>query len=204
MFTGLIQDRGAVVAVTPIGTGARLTIKTKLAADLAPGDSIAVNGVCLTAINPTPEQFEAEAIPETLDRSTTGALAAGDHVNLELAMRMSDRLGGHIVQGHVDGVATVSAVRDEDLGRRVSLDLPDELLEHVVEKGSITFDGVSLTVASIAGHTVDVALIPETLERTSFGQAVPGTKVNVEADVLAKQVARLVDARLARTGASQQ
>lgn len=197
MFTGLIQDLGSVEAIEHIGGAARLTIATPLAAELAPGDSIAVNGVCLTAIDPEPGRFSAEAIPQTIENSTTGELASGSPVNLELAMRASDRLGGHLVQGHVDSVATVVEVKVEDLGRRVSLELPEGYERFVVDRGSITLNGVSLTVASLSGRRVDVALIPETLERTTFGAAVPGARINLEVDAMAKQIATIVEGYLA-------
>ncbi|MFT4035606.1 MAG: riboflavin synthase [Patulibacter sp.] len=198
MFTGLIQDLGRVETTERIGGAARLVIATPLAAQLAPGDSIAVNGVCLTAIAPAPGRFAADAIPQTLDNSTTGELAAGSAVNLELAMRAEDRLGGHLVQGHVDAVGTVAWVRDEDLGRRVAIDLPEHLKDFVVDRGSITLNGVSLTVARVDGVRVEVALIPETLERTTFGGTEPGARINVEVDAIAKQIAVLVERYLDR------
>lgn len=198
MFTGLIQDLGNVESIERIGGGARVVIRTPLGAQLAPGDSIACNGVCLTAIDPTPDGFAADAIPQTLDNSTTGELQPGSPINLELAMRAEDRLGGHLVQGHVDDVGTVAWVRDEDLGKRVAIDLPERLKDFVVDRGSITLNGVSLTVAAINGVRVEVALIPETLERTTFGTAEPGSRINVEVDAMAKQIATLVERYLAR------
>jgi riboflavin synthase len=204
VFTGLIQDLGTIVAVEQIGAGARIHVRTELAPELAPGDSISVNGVCLTAIDPDDIGFTADAIPQTLAHSTTGQLDSGDTVNLELAMRASDRLGGHVVQGHVDGVATVAWTREEDLGRRVALEIPEHLKDFVVDKGSITLNGVSLTVAEVHGTLVQVALIPETLERTTFGSAATGTPVNVEVDAMAKQIATLVDARLAARFAAEE
>ena len=198
MFTGLIQDLGTVVAVEPVGSGARVHIRTELAPELAPGDSISVNGVCLTAIDPDDIGFAADAIPQTLANSTTGELQVGDLVNLELALRAEDRLGGHLVQGHVDSVATVVAVTDEDLGKRVALEIPPAYTDFVVDRGSITLNGVSLTVASVQGTRVEVALIPETLERTTFGFAAEGTKINLEVDAMAKQIATLVESYLAR------
>lgn len=203
MFTGLIQDLGTVVAAEAVGSGARLHIRTKLAPQLAPGDSIAVNGVCLTAIDPDDIGFTAEAIPQTLANSTTGELQPGDFVNLELAVRAQDRLGGHVVQGHVNTVATVVAARDEDLGRRLTLEFPSRYEDFIVDRGSVTLGGVSLTVAGVDGNTLDVALIPETLERTTFGFADVGTRVNLEVDAMAKQIASLVDAHLARRRAGE-
>ncbi|MDO9354858.1 MAG: riboflavin synthase [Solirubrobacteraceae bacterium] len=202
MFTGLIQDLGTIVAVEPIGEGARVHVRTELAPELKPGDSISVNGVCLTAIEPDDIGFAADAIPQTLQHSTTGELAAGDQVNLELALRSEDRLGGHLVQGHVDSVATVAWTREEDLGRRVALDIPDAYTDFVVDRGSITLNGVSLTVAEVNGNRVEVALIPETLERTTFGFAVEGTRINLEVDAMAKQIATIVEKYLARRTAA--
>lgn len=201
MFTGLVQDLGTVLAVEPIGEGARIHVRTELAPELAPGDSIAVNGVCLTAIEPDDIGFAADAIPQTLQITTTGERVGGDLVNLELALRASDRLGGHLVQGHVDGVATVVEVREEDLGRRIALELPQPLAQYVVDQGSITLDGVSLTVAAVHETRVEVALIPETLQRTTLGFAASGTRLNVEVDAMAKQIAAIVDAQLARRAA---
>lgn len=200
MFTGLIQDLGRVEHIEHIGGGARLKIATPLSAQLAPGDSIAVNGTCLTAIDPTATAFTADAIPQTLQNSTTGDLEAGSPVNLELAMRAEDRLGGHLVQGHVDSVGTVAWVRDEDLGRRVAIDIPEHLQGFVVDRGSITLNGVSLTVAALDGVRVEVALIPETLERTTFGTAAPGSRINVEVDAMAKQIATIVERYLEQRG----
>lgn len=204
MFTGLIQDLGTVVAVEPIGSGARVHIRTELAPELKPGDSIAVNGVCLTAIDPDDIGFAADAIPQTLANSTTGELQAGDQVNLELALRAEDRLGGHLVQGHVDSVATVAWVRDEDLGKRVALDFPEQYRDFVVHRGSVTLNGVSLTVAELEGTRLEVALIPETLERTTFGFAAEGTRINLEVDAMAKQIATLVESYLSRRGEKAQ
>lgn len=198
MFTGLIQDLGTVVAVQPIGDGARVHIRTELAPELKPGDSISVNGVCLTAIEPDDIGFAADAIPQTLANSTTGELQAGDQVNLELALRAEDRLGGHLVQGHVDSVATVAWVRDEDLGKRVAVDFPERYRDFVVHRGSVTLNGVSLTIAELEGTRLEVALIPETLERTTFGFAAEGSRINLEVDAMAKQIATLVESYLSR------
>lgn len=202
MFTGLIQDLGTIVAVEPVGEGARVHVRTELAPELKPGDSISVNGVCLTAIDPDDIGFAADAIPQTLANSTTGQLAEGDQVNLELALRSEDRLGGHLVQGHVDSVAVVAWTREEDLGRRVALDIPEQYTDFVVDRGSITLNGVSLTVAEINGNRVEVALIPETLERTTFGFAEEGTRINLEVDAMAKQIATIVEKYLARRTAA--
>jgi len=195
VFTGLVQDLGSVVAVERTDAGARLVVETVLAAELSEGDSIAVNGVCLTAVDPLEVEFTADVMAETLRRSSLAGLGPGARVNLELPLRAHDRLGGHIVQGHVDGLGTVEAVEDEGFARVVRIAAPPELLRYVVEKGSIAVDGVSLTVASVDDEALAVALIPETLARTSLGDAAPGRPVNLEVDVLAKYVEKLVVAR---------
>jgi riboflavin synthase len=193
MFTGLVEATGTVAAVETLDAGSRLSVATPLAAELADGDSIAVNGVCLTARGATADSFSADVMAETLRRSSLGPLAAGDAVNLELALRAGARLGGHVVQGHVDGVGTVAATRDEGFARIVRVDAPASLLRYVVEKGSIAIDGVSLTVAAVDDDALEVSLIPETLERTTLGALAPGRTVNLEVDVLAKYVEKLVN-----------
>jgi riboflavin synthase len=195
MFTGLIADVGTVLAVEREGEGATLRIGTPLAGELREGDSIAVGGVCLTAATVGDGELEAHAIHETLRRSTLGALAPRDPVNLELALRVDGRLGGHVVQGHVDGVGTIAAVCEEGSSRVVAIDADAALLPYLVEKGSIAVDGVSLTVSALREDGFEVALIPETLERTTLGRAAVGTHVNLEADILAKHVRRLLDTR---------
>ncbi|MGV1049010.1 MAG: riboflavin synthase [Solirubrobacterales bacterium] len=192
MFTGLIQDLGKVESLDSDSEGARLRIATKLAPEVGLGDSVAVNGVCLTATAADEAGFETEAMNQTLAVTALAGVEAGSEVNLELAMRASDRLGGHIVQGHVDGIGTVVAGEEDGFARRLRVELPGELMRYVVDKGSITLDGVSLTVADLGESWVVVSLIPETLERTSFGRVAPGDKVNVESDVVAKYVERLV------------
>jgi len=187
VFTGLVAGTGVVRSLRD----GRLEVDTPLAAELAAGDSIAVNGVCLTALDPTPDGFAADVMPETLRRSSLGPLAAGDDVNLELPLRASDRLGGHVVQGHADGTGTIEQVREEGVSRVVRIAAPADLLRYVVEKGSIAVDGVSLTVSAVDDDTFEVSLIPETLERTTFGSAGPGRTVNLEVDVLAKYVEKL-------------
>jgi riboflavin synthase len=191
VFTGLVQGQGEVAAVEPTGDGARLAVRTPLTAELAPGDSVAVNGVCLTATRIEDGVFHADVMHETLRRSSLGDAAPGGTVNLELPLRATDRLGGHVVQGHVDGVGVVRAISEDGFSRRVEIDAPADVLRYVVEKGSIAVDGVSLTVAALDEEGFAVALIPETLERTSLGAAVRGTRVNLEVDVLAKYVERL-------------
>lgn len=195
MFTGLIADLGLVSALEPAGAGARLRIATRLAAELREGDSIAVNGVCLTATAVDDQGFDAEAMMETLTRSSLGQLEPGARVNLELPLRAGDRLGGHVVQGHVDGVGTVAAVHEEGFARVVEIDLDGALERYVVEKGSVAVDGVSLTVSALHEQGFAVSLIPETLARTNLGAVGEGTRVNVELDILAKHVERLLDAR---------
>ncbi len=192
VFTGLVQDLGRVDAVDATDDGARLRLRTALAGEVREGDSVAVNGVCLTATAVDADGFAADVMHETLRRSSLAQAAPGGRVNLELPLRASDRLGGHVVQGHVDGVGRVAAVREEGFARVVTVAAPPELLRYVVEKGSIAVDGVSLTVARLDDDGFDVSLIPETLERTTLGAAAPGDTVNLEVDVLAKYVERLV------------
>ena len=192
MFTGLIQDVGTVESLDRDDAGARLRIATALAPDIAPGASIAVNGICLTATAVADGGFETEAMNQTLRVTALGTVAAGAAVNLELAMQASDRLGGHIVQGHVDGVGTVAEVEPDGFARRVRVEVPAELLRYAIDRGSITLSGVSLTIAELDESSVTVSLIPETLERTNLGRLARGDKVNVESDVVAKYVERLV------------
>jgi riboflavin synthase len=191
MFTGLIEDIGRIELLESGEDGARVRIATRLAAEIAEGDSVAVNGVCLTATAVDADGFETEAMNQTLTVTALGDLEGGDKVNLELAMKASDRLGGHIVQGHADGVATVTAIEDDGFARRLRVDLDPEQIRYVVEKGSITLNGVSLTVADLGDSWAVVSLIPETLERTTLGEAKVGDKLNVECDVVAKYVERL-------------
>jgi riboflavin synthase len=189
VFTGLVQDLGTVTAVDGSEDGVRLAVRTAL--ELAEGDSVAVNGVCLTATAVADGGFRADVMNETLRRSSLGALEAGSRVNLELPLRAADRLGGHFVQGHVDGVGGVWDFRDEGFARVVTIGVPAELMRYVVEKGSITVDGVSLTVSALGDDWLQVSLIPETLERTILGAIDVGQTVNLEVDVLAKYVERL-------------
>jgi riboflavin synthase len=189
VFTGLVQDLGEITAVDASGDGVRVAIATHL--QLAEGDSIAVNGVCLTATAVSDGHFAADVMNETLRRSSLGALESGSRVNLELPLRATDRLGGHFVQGHVDGVGGVWDFRDEGFSRVVTIGVPAELMRYVVEKGSITVDGVSLTVSALGDDWLQVSLIPETLERTILGTIEVGQTMNLEVDVLAKYVERL-------------
>jgi riboflavin synthase len=191
MFTGLVAGTGAVESLQRDGGGVRLRVRTELARELGPGDSIAVNGVCLTAVDPDAKGFSSDVMEETLRRSSLGPLAEGDRVNLELPLRASDRLGGHMVQGHVDGTGSVEAVTEDGFARIVRIGAPAGLLRYVVAKGSIAVDGVSLTVSAVDDRGFEVSLIPETLERTTLGAATPGRVVNLEVDVLAKYVEKL-------------
>lgn len=192
MFTGLIQDVGTIEQLDAGAEGARLRIATSLGPEIGLGDSVAVNGVCLTATAAADSGFETEAMNQTLAVTALGAVEAGARVNLELAMRASDRLGGHIVQGHVDGVGTVLEVREDGFARRLRVGLAGLLLRYAIDKGSIALDGVSLTVAELGEEWVEVSLIPETLERTTLGGLAPGDRLNVECDMVAKYVERLV------------
>ena len=192
LFTGLVADLGTVDALEATDDGVRLRVRSPLAGELREGDSVAVNGVCLTAAEVADGGFAADVMHETLRRSSLAGVARGTRVNLELPLRAQDRLGGHVVQGHVDGVGAVRDAADDGFARVVTIDAPPELLRYVVEKGSIAVDGVSLTVASVTADTFSVSLIPETLERTNLGAATPGTPVNLEVDVLAKYVEKLV------------
>jgi riboflavin synthase len=195
MFTGLVQDLGTVAAVHATADGVRVSVASPLAGELSEGDSVAVNGVCLTATGIEDGRFGADVMNETLRRSSLAEVAPGSPVNLELPLRADDRLGGHFVQGHVDGVGTVRAAHEDGFARAVTFAAPHEVLRYVVEKGSIAVDGVSLTVTAVDDESFSVALIPETLERTTLGAAAPGTPVNLEVDVLAKYVERLVTSR---------
>jgi riboflavin synthase len=193
LFTGLVQEVGRVVEAAPHDGGARLRIEAGCAAELSEGDSVLVNGVCLTATEPARREFGADLSAETLTRSSLGTLGPADYVNLELPLRPADRLGGHIVQGHVDAVGTIGEVREAGLSREVRVDAPAELLRYVVEKGSVAVDGVSLTVTRVDERGFEVSLIPETLERTNLTDVVPGRRVNLEVDVIAKYVEKLVN-----------
>jgi riboflavin synthase len=192
VFTGLVIDLGHVAQVERSANGTRLRIRTALGEELQQGDSVAVNGVCLTATQVNGGWFEAEAVNETLRRTSLGALDRGAPVNLELPLRVGDRLGGHLVQGHVDGLGRLAGIEDDGFAWRVRIEADEEILRYVVEKGSIAVDGVSLTVADVDATSFTVALIPETLERTNLGKAEIGTTVNLEVDVLAKYVEKAV------------
>lgn len=197
MFTGLVEDLGTIVSVDRSGDGAVLTVESRLGPQIGEGDSVAVNGVCLTATGICGQRFGFDVMLESLRRSSLGELDAGSPVNLELALRADARLGGHIMQGHVDGVGVVSAIGEDGFSRVVTIETDPELLKYVVEKGSIAVDGVSLTVSRVDDATFDVSLIPETLERTNLGGLTmdpPARTVNLEVDVVAKYVEKLVGA----------
>jgi riboflavin synthase len=195
MFTGLIADLGTVTALERDEGGATVAISTSLGRELGDGDSIAVNGVCLTATAVSDGGFKAEAMIETLERSSLGDLEPGAHVNLELPLRAEDRLGGHVVQGHVDGTGVLAATREEGFSRVLEIEADPGLTRYLVEKGSVALDGVSLTVSALDGDRFAVSLIPETLQRTNLGSAETGTRLNIEVDILAKHLERLMEAR---------
>ena len=192
MFTGLIQDVGRVESLVRDDDGARLRIATELGPELAPGDSVAVDGACLTATAADASGFEAAAMNQTLEVTSLGGLEEGAAVNLEPAMRASDRLGGHFVQGHVDGVGEIVELEDDGFARRLRVALEPGLMRYVVARGSIALAGVSLTVAELGEGWVEASLIPETLERTNLGGAERGRRINVECDVVAKYVEKMV------------
>ena len=207
MFTGIVEELGEVVVLEQRQGSARLTVRgPQVSSDSARGDSIAVNGVCLTVTGTSGGQFTADVMGETLSRSSLGALGPGSRVNLERPMRLDGRLGGHIVQGHVDGTGTILERRPAGDWEVVRIGMPPELVRYVVEKGSVAVDGVSLTVSGLSGTAapsggqdagpgwIEVSLIPETLERTTFGSKQAGEVVNLEVDMIAKYVERLLPA----------
>jgi len=192
MFTGIVRELGAVESVERTDAGARLRIRAALAAELAEGDSVAVEGACLTAAALAGGAFEADVMNQTLSLTTLGDLTGGDPVNLEPALRAGEPLGGHLVQGHVDGIGEVVSVAEDGIARRVSVRLVGGLERYVVEHGSVTVAGVSLTVAGLGADRFEVSLIPETLERTTLGSVAQGSRLNIELDVVARYVERLL------------
>ncbi|MGQ0464141.1 MAG: riboflavin synthase [Sporichthyaceae bacterium] len=193
MFTGIVEELGEVVALTELTDAARLQIRaTVVTSDAKHGDSIAVNGVCLTVVEHTADSFVADVMAETLNRSALADLRPGSPVNLERAVTLATRLGGHLVQGHVDGTGRIAGRRSEEHWDVVEISAPPQVLRYVVEKGSITVDGVSLTVATVGVESFTVSLIPTTLALTTLGRRQPGDAVNLEVDVLAKYVERLL------------
>jgi riboflavin synthase len=200
VFTGIVEELGEVVGIDTDGDSARLRVRGPVVtSDVSRGDSIAINGVCLTVTAAGDGEFAADVMGETLGRSTLGGLQAGAPVNLERAMRPDGRLGGHIVQGHVDGTGTVVSRQAAGRWEVVRISVPASLARYVVEKGSVAVEGISLTVSGLgedaAGHWFEVSLIPETLARTTLGTAPPGTEVNLEVDLIAKYVERLLAGR---------
>ncbi len=193
MFTGLVEEMGTVRERVPSAAGARMVIGCGVVREgLAIGDSVSVNGACLTVVQMTDDTFAVDCVEETLRRTSVGDREAGDTVNLERAMRLGDRLGGHMVQGHVDGTGTVRGITGEGDGVLMSIACPDDVLRYVVEKGSVTVDGVSLTVASREPDGFTIALIPHTMQATTLGANALGRRVNLEADVVAKYVEAFV------------
>jgi riboflavin synthase len=196
MFTGIIEELGTVASVEVLPDSIRLGIKGDLVKqDLSQGESISVNGVCLTAAEITSDGFIADVMLETLNHSSLSGISQGESVNLERAMSGAGRFGGHVVQGHVDGVAEIISREPSANWEVVKVKIPAELSKYVVQKGSITFDGVSLTVNDISDNTVSLSLIPETLRLTTLGTKKVGDKLNVEADILAKHIEKLIEAR---------
>jgi riboflavin synthase len=196
MFTGIIEELGKVVAIEPQADAIRLTIQGPLvASDLHRGDSIAVSGTCLTAVEFDANGFTADVMQETLNLTSLDGIKVGDPVNLERAMTAATRFGGHVVQGHVDGVGKVISREPSENWEWVRVQIPAELMKYVVLKGSITIDGISLTVNEVGEDFVGLSLIPETLRLTTLGHKQPGDKVNIEADVMAKHIERLLEAR---------
>lgn len=192
MFTGIVKELGTVEEIERSGSGARLRIAATFAGDLAPGDSVAVNGACLTATELGNGGFAADVMNQSLTLTSLGSLEAGDRVNLEPALRAGDALGGHIVQGHVDCAGEVAAVTGDGFASRMRITVPGKYGRYLVERGSVTVDGVSLTVASLSDDGFEVSLIPETLERTTLGERSSGDDVNLEFDVIARYVERLL------------
>jgi len=199
MFTGLIEATGRITAIQATASGRRVRIASALAAELRPGDSIAVNGVCLTSVEADRDGFAADVSPETLRVTTWRAAAEGQMVNLERPLKAADRLGGHFVLGHVDGTGRVTAFDAEGDCHRLSIELPESMLPLVVSKGSIAVDGVSLTVARLSAATIEIQLVPFTVSHTAFAATRVGDAVNLEGDVLGKYVARLIDQTLPAT-----
>ena len=192
MFTGLVAAKGVLRSLVLNSESALIEIATELVGEIGIGDSVSVNGVCLTAIDVSEETFRADVMLQTLKLTSLGNLAVGDKVNIELAARADSRLGGHIVQGHVDGVAKVIANSPGEKWNKFVVDIPENLSRYIVNQGSIAVDGVSLTVGSIEGSKLELWLIPETLEKTNLGEKIIGDLVNIEVDIFAKYVEKLL------------
>ena len=194
MFTGIVQDLGTVAAIEPLESGRRLTFQSKLAGDdLEMGESIAISGACMTVVAWTDDSFSVDVSAESLRCTTLGGLELGAPVNLERSMRLSDRLGGHLVSGHVDGTGEVAAIRPEGESSIYTFEIPTELLARTIEKGSITIDGISLTCFNCQDGRFDVAVVPHTMQVTTLGAKKPGDAVNIENDLLGKYVERLLE-----------
>jgi riboflavin synthase len=200
MFTGIVREIGTIAGIASGDDGARLEVETTLAAGLGEGDSVSVEGVCLTAAHVRADGFAADVMNQTLGLTTLGGLEPGSRVNLEPALRAGEPLGGHIVQGHVDGVGSVASAADDGFARRLRVAVPEGLGRYLVEHGSVAVGGVSLTVAELGEDWFEVSLIPETLERTTLGELAEGSSVNLEFDVLARYVERLL--RLKQEGSN--
>ena len=197
MFTGIVEERGTVASIEQLTNAARVAIRGSVVlSDVRAGDSIAVNGVCLTVVDLGPDFFTADVMEETLKRSSLDGVGAGSEVNLERAARLDSRLGGHLVQGHVDGTGEVLAIEPDAHWTAMRISLPVDLVRYVVEKGSITVDGVSLTVVAVDDEAFSVSLIPTTLAETTLGSRQVGDRVNLEVDAIAKYVERLMQGRL--------
>ena len=196
VFTGIVRELGRIESLNGESAGIRLRVVAPVTASLtAAGDSVAVNGVCLTAVDVEGGVLAFDAVPETLRRSSLSRLAEGGSVNVEPAVRAGEPLGGHLVQGHVDGVGRVLRLEPEGEGASLTVEAPQDLLRYMVEKGSITVEGVSLTIAVLAPDNFEIALVPHTMQATTLGSLVPDAEVNLEVDVLAKYVERLLEAR---------
>jgi riboflavin synthase len=193
VFTGLVADLGEIVEIEHSPDGVRLHVATQLSPQIGEGDSVSVNGVCLTATAINGSRFSTDVMNETLRLTSLAEIVEGAPVNLELAMSATDRFGGHIVQGHVDGVGRITGIAPDGFSSRVTIAAPEQVMRYIVHKGSITVDGISLTVAETDDRSFTVSLIPETLERTNLGAAEAGTTVNLEVDVVAKYVERLIN-----------
>lgn len=194
MFTGLVEEIGRIAGVEQRPAGRRFWIAAaRVIEDIRVGDSLAFNGCCLTAVAVEPGRVGVDVVPETLQRTTLGSWQEGDAVNLERSLRLDQRLGGHLVQGHVDGVGEIRSVLAEGEGKRVTVAIPDALARFIAEKGSLAVDGVSLTVARMAGASCELALIPHTLAVTVAGRYAPGRRVNLEVDLIARYLARMLD-----------
>ena len=192
MFTGLIEDIGKITALEKMGDGIRFTIESDKLNDIQIDDSIAVNGCCLTAVAVRANSFQVEAVEETLKKTTLGGFNVGTQVNLEQAMRLSDRLGGHLVLGHVDGIGHIVSIEERSTSWWVTAEIPSELEKYLIHVGSITIDGISLTVAELANNKVSVSIIPHTWQVTTLGQRRVGDTVNIEADLIGKYVEKLL------------